>query len=264
MKRQKIAIIGSRGHVGTAMASMFWGNQDYQTIPYDLGLGTKETVNNCDLAIICVPTPQAKDGSCDTSIVEEVVAWIETPLILVKSTIPPGTTEYLKKKYKKRIVMSPEYVGESKYYTPEAWKNPLAWPFQIFGGDKKDTAEITEIFKPILNQGTFFMQTDSTTAEVIKYAENVWGAMKVTWANEFYEICKTFGVNYDEMREGWALDPRVEKQHTLVYKRNRGFGGKCYVKDLSGMIKSSEKAGYIPEFLKEVQKSNERFRRMNK
>ena len=66
---------------------------------YDAKFDDKRSVNHCDLAIICVPTPMSEDGSCDTSEVEGIIKWIKTPLILIKSTIPPGTTERLKKQY---------------------------------------------------------------------------------------------------------------------------------------------------------------------
>ena len=268
----KIGIIGY-GHVGKAMHYIFG---DWVTAIYDpyikeedienygdeyVALNSKIKFSTLDLAIVCVMTAENKDGSCDLSIVEESVKWLSAlkATILIKSAVTPGTTDKLVEKYKARIAVSPEYFGESKYYLPPEW-SPKAWPFHIFGGDKKLTAKCVEIFKPLFNPRTFYYQTDAKTAEMIKYAENVWGATKVTWANEFYEICKSMGINYDEMREGWALDPRVEKMHTSVFENNRGFGGKCFPKDLKAIIKASEDAGYEPKFLKEVWASNQKFR----
>jgi UDPglucose 6-dehydrogenase len=257
-----IGIVGY-GHVGKAMHQVFgdWVKAIYDPFVSNGLTNSKEAVNKCDLGIVCVMTKENKDWSCDTSIVEESVKWLKTPVILIKSAIPPGTTNYLKKKYKKRIVVSPEYFGESKYFLPEEWSNPRAWPFQIFGGDSKDTAYCISVFKPVFNPRTFYYQTDAKTAELVKYAENIWGATKVTWANEFFEICKTLGVNYDAMREGWALDPRVEKTHTSVFEKARGFGGKCFPKDLKALIKLCKDKGYKPKFLEEVWKSNRRFRK---
>lgn len=263
MEDYKVAIIGVLGHVGHSIFRLFTKRDDYQIISYDLGLGTREEVNLCDIAIICVPTPQTKDGSCNISIVEEAVDWLETPLILIKSTVAPGTTEYLKKKYKKRIVMSPEYYGESKYWQPREW-DVFEWKYMIVGGDKKDCQAVLDIFVPVLGPTKSYFITDATTAELVKCWENIFGAMKVTFANEMYEICKKLGVNYDEARELWAQDPRVNRNHTSVFVKNRGFSGKCFPKDLSALIKASEKAGYDPKFLKEIQKSNKRFKKMNK
>ena len=261
--KYNIGIIGY-GWVGKCMYKIFgdWVKAIYDPlVKIPIGISRrKENVNECDLAIICVMTKENKDNSCDISIVDESVKWIEAPVILIKSTIPPGTTNYLKKKYKKRIVMSPEYFGESKYFLPEEWANPKAWPFQIFGGDSADTAYCVSVFKPIFNPRTFYYQVDSKTAELIKYVENTWGATKVTWANEIFEICAVLGINYDEVREGWALDPRVEKMHTSVFEKARGFNGKCFPKDLKALIQLCKDRGYDPKFLDEVWKSNIRFK----
>jgi UDPglucose 6-dehydrogenase len=262
----KIGIVGY-GWVGKAMHQIFgdWVEAIYDPFVAIHGVeNSKKAVNKCDLAIVCVMTKENKDWSCDTSIVEESIKWLEAPVILIKSAIPPGTTDYLKKKYKKRIVVSPEYFGESRYFLPERFRDPRAWPFQIFGGDIKDTDYCVSVFKPIFHPKTFFYQIDAKTAELIKYAENIWGATKVTWANEFFEICKVFGVSYNVLREGWALDPRVEKNHTSVFERARGFGGKCFPKDLKALIKICHDKGYRPKFLEEVWRSNMRFRRLNK
>lgn len=254
-----VAIIGY-GHVGKAMHKVF-----PDAVLYDPshGQSDKQIVNQCDLAIICTPTPSKEDGSCDTSIVEETVSWLKTPLILIKSTVPPGTTDLLKKKYKKRICMSPEYYGESNYWLPEEWSSVKGWPFIIIGGDKNDADEIAQLFVNVLGPKKTYALTDAKTAELTKYMENVWGAMKVTFANEFYQIAQTFGVSYIELRELWALDPRVEKLHTAVFDA-RGFGGKCFPKDLSALIQSTKKQGYEPEFLAAIEKSNRRFRKLNK
>jgi len=84
----KIGIIGF-GYVGKAMYNFFLDK--YDVIYYDnnpvISGSTKKEINNCDLGIICVPTPSTENGKCDTSIVEEVIDWLNTPLILIKSTI---------------------------------------------------------------------------------------------------------------------------------------------------------------------------------
>lgn len=279
---KKIGIVGF-GYVGQAIFRLFM--RHYQLAVYDPKLTqmmikypnlnkllgnrvSKDAVNQCDLGIICVPTPEKKDGSCDISIVEETVKWLETPLILIKSTVEPKTTEYLKKKYKKRIVFSPEYLGEGKYFI-EYWKHPHPTDiryhtFQIFGGDEKDTSEIVDFFLPVMGPNKTYAQTDSRTAELVKYAENNWGAMKVTWANEWYEICKAFDRDWHKVRELWALDGRVEKMHTAIFKDKRGFSGKCFPKDNKAIVRASEKMGYEPKFLKAMIEANTRFNKLNK
>ncbi len=64
---------------------------------YDISFdsNSKEEINQCDLAVVCVPTPSKEDGSCDISIVEEVISWLDVPVIIIKSTVPPGTIDML-------------------------------------------------------------------------------------------------------------------------------------------------------------------------
>ena len=259
-----IAIIGL-GYVGSAYQKLF-----PEAVIYDppKGFTDKDKINKCELAIISVPTESKKDGSCDTSIVEKTVAWLKTPLILIKSTVPPGTTKRLKIKYRKRICHSPEYIGEGKYYVAP-WKYPHPTDiqhhnFMIIGGDPEDREEVLQYFLPILGPDKFYYQINETTSELIKYMENAWGATKVTFCNEFYEIAKRFNIDYGQLREGFLLDSRVEKMHTAVFKRKRGFSGKCFPKDMAALIKFSEAAGYMPGLIKQVIKSNDKFVKMNK
>ena len=185
----------------------------------------------------------------------------------IKSTIPPGTTDALIKKYEKPIAFSPEYIGESTYVTP--WWKDIGYidpkdmkkhDFFIFGGDRLVTSGVLQFFKMVMGPVTKYIQTDAKTAELTKYMVNSWGATKVMFCNEFARIAETFGVDYDELRELWLLDGRVNRMHTAVFKDKRGFGGKCFPKDINGIVNAVESAGYHPELLKEVIKSNARIR----
>jgi len=275
---QKIAIIGF-GYVGQAYYDFF--KNHYEIYFYDPGYLTKiapkigrysdsqEEINKkCKFALISVPTPPKEDGSCDISIVEASVKWLKTPFIMIKSTVVPGTTEYLKKKYKKRIVFSPEYIGEGGYYVPP-WKYPhptdiKSHGFVIIGGDRQDRILWIELFKKVMGPDAHYLQTDSTTAELVKYGENAWGAMKVTFFNEFFNICQVFGVEYDEFRELLLYDKRIERMHTAVFRDKRGFGGKCFPKDVMAIYKATKEKGYDAKILKQVIESNEEFKKLNK
>lgn len=274
-KLKTIGVCGP-GYVGQGIIRLF-GDQvqavyspSGNSVPAEFknGRDTKEAINKCDLVVIAAPTPMGEDGRCDTSAIEETASWVTVPLVLIKSTIPPGTTEMLNEKYGKRFAFSPEYMGEGKYFTP-FWKYPdpvemKYHSFQIFGGPREVTNGILDIFQRKLGPHVFYAQTDSRTAEVVKYMENSWGAMKVTWANEWYEIAKAHGVDYREARELWALDSRVEKMHTAVFPDKRGFGGKCFPKDVNAIVKATEAKGYEPKIMKQVLASNEEFNKLNK
>lgn len=257
---KKIAIIG-HGVVGKGMEKLFSKRFDVKV--YDkITQPDKSIVGGCDLAIVCVPTNMLEDGSCDTSNVEEVISWIDSPLILIKSTVPPTTTDTLSTKYDKNICFSPEYMGESKYFTP-FWKYPdptdaSSHTFVIIGGEK--ASEVASFFTKVMSVDTVFSLTTSTEAELTKYMENTFFATKVTFCNEFYDIAKAFGVDYKKLRENWLLDPRINKNHTLVFDEERGFGGKCLPKDTNAIIKASEEAGYEPTLLKAVLRTNKKIR----
>lgn len=258
----KIGIIGY-GYVGRAMFEFF--KTRYTTIfydPYVDGSHSKEDINTCDLGVVCVMTPQdPSTGACDTSIVEETIDWLETPLILIKSTIAPGTTDRLKNKTQKRIVFSPEYIGESTYDTGRHNFNKDAskTPFITLGGDSKDVDGIIDIIVPIFGPNKTYHATTALNAEIAKYMENSFLATKLVFAYEFDQICKAFGASYHQVRECWLLDPRMESSHTAVFSTNtKPYDGKCLPKDLAAITYHSAQQGYDPEFIREVQRSNER------
>lgn len=259
---ENIAIIGF-GHVGKSMKVLFPDALVYDP-NYEEYKNTQSQINStCTLAVICVWTGQNQDGSCDTSIVESSIKWLKTPLILIKSTVEPGTTDRFAKKYKKAICMSPEYFGEFNYWVPQEW-TIKGWPYMIVGGERADTTKVLDYFVPVLGPNKKYYQCSAVEAELIKYMENAYLATKVTFVNEMYEITKTFDANWYKVWEGWVLDPRVERSHTAVFPKKRGFGGKCLSKDIIALVRSAEKNNYSPKFLKEVLKSNIRFKNVNK
>lgn len=264
---KKIAIIGY-GFVGKKMYSFFedyFGKADAldHLMIYDphsnLSVSKGSINKHADLAIVCVPTEMKEDGSCDISIVKESIEWLETDLILIKSTVPPGTTKTLIKDTKKRIAFSPEFVGESTYYHPY-WNKMIEEPALIMGvEDKKNAEDILDFFQPILGPTKTYALTDTKTAELCKYTENIYFAMKVVFANEIKKIADVFGISYYELRELWALDPRVDKMHTSVFKNKQGFSGKCFPKDLRALISASEKKNFNSKFLKAIWNRNLEF-----
>ena len=241
MNSTKIGIVGC-GHVGKAMAQFF--ESHYHVIKYDPTLkdsATKKEINKCDFSFVCVPTPRDKDGSCDTSIVEETIKWLSTKTIVIKSTISVGTTDYLVQKYNKDIIFSPEHIGESTYWTPYKFHSDMVeTPFFIFGGDKKICSRVVDLFLPVTGPCKKYTITDSKSAEMSKYIRNVFYATKVAFCNEMYDICEQTKVDWNVVRELWLLDPRLHEMHTAVFKDNRGFGGKCFPKDISALLAIAE------------------------
>ena len=264
---KKIAIIGL-GYVGSAFKRMVEGQYEVIGIDQNSTEEDKQKANGADLGVVCVPTPMSNqykeiDGlkvyKSDTSIIEEVIDWLDTPVILIKSTVEIGTTKRLKEKYNKRICMSPEYVGEGQYKVSarmDFQTDMSTTPFLILGGDDKDCDYIIGLLLPILGPEKKYFKTDETTAEFIKYKENDYFAHKVVWANEMKEQAKVLGVNFYDAWQGWALDPRVDVMHTAVFPDNKGFSGFCLPKDTNALAYKLIESGFIPEFQIAMLKKN--------
>ena len=261
----KIGIVGY-GYVGKAVADFFKVSKYtlHQSIhsinTYDItGFPSmKEYVNDSDIAFVCVPTESNEKGECDTSAVEEVLGWLKTPLIVIKSTVSPGTTDRLVKETGKRIVFSPEFIGEPTYHTED--QRMLKTPFHIFGGSSEDTKKLVEIYQRIAGPSKQYIQTDSKTAEMTKYTLNTFLATKLTFCYEFDQITRAHQADYNKVRDLWLLDPRISSSHTSVFHdQTVPFDGKCLPKDTLALAKFAErKLNYTPEFLNQVLDSCER------
>jgi UDPglucose 6-dehydrogenase len=221
----------------------------------------KDGINTCDVVLVAVPTPMSDDGSCNTSIVEEVISWIEAPLIIIRSTVAPGTTDRLREQYKKRIVFQPEYLGET---VAHVFGTMAERDFIVLGGTPEDCSAAADFYKHYYNAYVRFYFGDAKTAEVCKYMENAFYAMKVTFVNEFYDIARAHGVDFNQLRELWLADTRISRDHTFCYPDNRGFSGKCLPKDCNAIVHSSRQMGYEPEFMAACLKINDKFRAVSK
>ena len=249
----KIGIVGL-GHVGSAMNELF-----KDAIVYDKykGIGSVDEINTCDVAFVCVPTPQAADGSCDTSMVDEVLSWLNVDLIIIRSTIPVGYTESKVKKLKKLIVFQPEYYGETVAH-PFANLSNRNW--LTLGGTPEATSKAIEVYQHVYNSNIQIFQISSSEAELAKYMENAFLATKVTFCNEFYDIAQKLGVDYNNVREAWAVDPRIGYSHSFVYPYNRGFGGSCLPKDMSSIIYQAKQKNVDTTLLSAVCEKNKMYK----
>lgn len=249
---RKIAIIGM-GHVGTMMHRLF-----PEAAVYDepRGIGSRSEVCGSDAAFICVPTPERADGSCDTSIVEDVLDWLEAGVIIIRSTVPVGFTDQQAAVRGKRLVFQPEYYGET---TAHPFADPHARSWLTFGGQREAVKLAIAVYQTVCNAQVKMVITDAATAELAKYMENCFLALKVTFCNEFYDIAEQLGIDYHALREVWLEDPRIGRSHTFVYADNRGFAGKCLPKDLNAMIHQAQQSGANANLLSAVRERNAAF-----
>lgn len=260
MGKPKVGCVGA-GVVGTAMRELCGPT----TVMYDPNIpefaNTRDQINTCDVVFINVPTPMSDDGSCNTSIVEEVVAWIGAPLIIIRSTVSPGTTDRLIEKYGKRIVFQPEYLGETPGHI---FVDMGTRPFAVLGGRPEDTSAAADFYKHYYNAYMQFYFCDAVTAELCKYMENAFYAVKVTFVNEWFDIAKAHGVDFNVLREMWLADTRISRDHTFVYPQGRGFSGKCLPKDCNAIVYASRQRGYEPKFMAACLARNDEFQAMNR
>lgn len=237
----KVALCGY-GYVGRAYHKMFTDALIYDPL-YGGPSADRDEVNACDIALVCVPTP-AKDGQLDMSIVEEVVGWLETPLILIKSALMPGTVDRLVKKTRKKIAVSVEFIGEGNYSVPY-WKfphptDPNLHQVLIVGGEDDTARKCADVIWSRLSPDVDIHLVTAVEAEITKLMENTWGGLKVTFANIIFDICAQYGANYTRVLQAWGADGRTEKMHMRVIPGKRGWGGKCYSKDIPALASLDE------------------------
>jgi UDPglucose 6-dehydrogenase len=258
--KPKVGVVGG-GVVGGAMVNLC-GPDTVCYDPYKSELaGNRERINACDVVFVCVPTPMAPDGHCDTSIVEEAVAWVQAPLLIIRSTVAPGTTDRLRQKYNKHIVFQPEYLGET---TKHVFGDMAEREFVVLGGTPEDVSRVADFYKHYYNAYVRFYFGDALTAELCKYMENAFYAVKVTFMNEWYDIARVHGVDFNQLRELWLADTRISRDHTFVYPDARGFAGKCLPKDCNAVTFSCRQKDYEPKLMAATLKINEEFQAQNK
>jgi len=247
----KIAVIGATGWVGKSMMTLF-----PQAYSYTSKIGTKEEVNKCDVAFIATPTPF--DGyKLDVSIIEEIMKWIEVPLIVIRSTINPGDCEKWMIKYSKKIVFQPEYLGETPAHP---MLDPKTRPFIILGGEPSYRKEVIDLYATVYNANVDIRQMTLLEAEIVKLTENRAIAFKVAQCQELYDVCEKAGLDYYTIRDAvYSDDPRFNLWWTFVYPEKRGFFSKCIPKDVYAWCAWAESLGYKPEITRAILERNKRW-----
>ena len=246
MNMKKIGIVG-RGFVGSAVEFGFSAQTgcDAQIKVYDKDPAKsihtlEDTVNESDFIFLSVPTPSNEDGSMHLGILESVLQDIQVVnkrkdnIILIRSTIIPGTTTKLCKKYKKlNIVFNPEFLTERS-----AKFDFINQSRFILGGRKRNTARVADLYRWRFGDSVPCIETNFETAEMIKYMNNCFFATKVSFMNEMKLIADKSNVDWDLAVDGFVRDGRIGHSHLAVPGPDgkRGFGGSCFPKDIQAMI----------------------------
>lgn len=264
-----IGIVG-QGFVGNAVYQKF--KKYYDVLTYDIN---KELCNSdldnlvrkSQYIFVCLPTPMNFDGNCDLNIIESSLLELNTltsfetvgsKTVIIKSTIPPGTTEKFNKQFSHlNIIFNPEFLTERNAVEDYNNQNRI-----IIGGKRPYSTSVVRIFSKVFPKA-HIIKTDSTHAEMVKYLTNTFLSTKVSFANEIYQICQEVDVDYDKVVEYATLDERLGKSHWMVpgHDGDFGFGGHCFPKDLSALIKLSEDLNTTNNVLKSVRDTNDTVRK---
>ena len=228
----------------------------------------KKLVDDSNLIFITVGTPLTKNGRIDLKSVNSTTKKIggilknskNIPLIIIKSTVVPGTNNNLKKILEEKsgkkcgkgfeLLSNPEFLREGS-----AIDDTLNPHITIIGGnDNKSIKKLEQFYKKFFTKKIPLIKTNPQTAELIKYTNNSFLATKISFINQIANLCQVVpGTNIDEIANAIGLDPRIGKQ---FLKAGPGYGGSCLPKDLQALISFSEMKGKKSSFLKAVQKAN--------
>ncbi len=210
--------------------------------------GYADDVNKADVVFISVPTPPNPDGSCNTSIVEKAVSTVKDgKIVVIKSTVSPGTVQNLQNKYpKKRFIFNPEFLTEFR-----AWEDFISPDRQIVATTSQSAADSLAVLNLLPNknsnrsgQADYSKKSmNSTEAEMIKYASNVFGFVKVVYGNILADLSHALSlkdktrVNYENIKEMIAADVRIGPSWLNVNHGDYcGAGGYCFPKDMNAFI----------------------------
>ena len=225
-------------------------------------------INKCDLVFVTVGTPQNTNGSINLSIIKNAVTTIgknlhknkRKPIILVKSTVVPGTMKnvilpILEKESKKKagkdfgLISNPEFLQESSAIKDTEFPHAI-----VLGGYNTEFMKKTKKFFAKLHPNVPIIITNHQTAEMIKYANNSFLATKISFINQLSTICQKIpGANVDDIAKTIGLDPRIGK---YFLNAGPGYGGSCLPKDMKALINFANISGIKPTLLNAVEEVN--------
>ncbi|MFL2486505.1 MAG: NAD(P)-binding domain-containing protein [Gammaproteobacteria bacterium] len=247
-KFNRIGIIG-KGFVGSAVAHGFSASTgaNYEIKIYDKNPeksqnSLHETVNESDFIFISVPTPSTSKGTIDLGILDECIASVseiiapenKDAIVLLRSTIVPGTARSFQERYNNlNIVFNPEFLTERS-----AMFDFISQTRIILGGDIEDVRKVGDLYKSRFGETISIVETNFESAELIKYVCNTFFATKVSFLNEMKLLSDNIGADWETVVEGFVRDGRVGNSHTNVpgHDGKLGFGGSCFPKDVQALI----------------------------
>ncbi|MGM0478545.1 MAG: UDP-glucose dehydrogenase family protein [Bacteroidota bacterium] len=205
-------------------------------------------IQDAEIIFLALPTPPGEDGSADLSAVLQVAGELgeiisSYKVIVDKSTVPVGTAEKVASAISANtsvpfaVVSNPEFLREGFAV------DDFLYPDRVVIGtsDDKAKAMLSDLYQPFIRDGHPLIIMDEKSAELTKYAANAFLATKITFMNEIANFCERVGADVDKVREGIGSDTRIG--HRFLYP-GIGFGGSCFPKDVSALLKSGNEYNY--------------------
>ena len=240
-KKLLIGFIG-QGFVGKNLADNF-EERGYKIIRFPLDQeykDNKDLISKCDIVFIAVPTPSTPKGF-DYSIIMKVLPIVgKGKIAVIKSTILPGTTKKIQKKFKNIYVMhSPEFLTEAnaRYETDNPERNIIGITQDIPKYHNKAKTVMV-----VLPRAHYELICTSEEAEFVKYGGNNFLYSKIVFVNILHDYCVNMGADWDKVSSAMVHDPRIGRSHMKPLhktsgKMGRGAGGHCFIKDFEAFLK---------------------------
>jgi UDP-glucose 6-dehydrogenase len=204
---------------------------------------------------LAVPTPWNQGDGLDCSAVEDAIATCGCDFIVIRSATQPGFADEMTKKYNKKIVVQPEYLGETPNHP---FLQMDARQFMIIGGEPEDRRKVIECYQQAYNANVTIRQVTRYEAEIIKFTENRAIFYKVMQCQELYDACEAAGVDYYTIRDAvYGDDPRQNLWFSFVFPKDRGANSKCIPKDIYGWCAWAESVGVDPKATKSLLEYNQ-------
>jgi UDPglucose 6-dehydrogenase len=252
---KKIGIMGV-GMVGGALLRYFIQHQSLQPVLYDpnKNLSNAEELSQAEIIFMCVPTPydEARQGF-DLSYIDQALSLIKgEKIIVIKSTVLPGTTEEYQNKFPQhKILFNPEFLTEATA------DYDMIYPTRQIVGYTEKSKEVAQEILDILPFAPFKKIISAKEAEMVKYFGNTLYALKVSFANQIFDLCQKLNIDYETVKECAKPEPMVGRTHLeIVHKGYRGYGGKCLPKDTRALIQLGERTGVRMTLLEEAEEYN--------
>jgi UDPglucose 6-dehydrogenase len=250
----KVAIIGT-GFVGSAV-DRYFQTKNIRAGLYDppKGLNDVSVLAEADVIFVAVPTPYYRDTGFDDSYLRAALQAIPTPgkTIVLKSTVLPGTTDGFQALFPQhRILFNPEFLTETR--VDQDMQHPNR---QIIGFTPESRCD-AEFVMDLLPRAPFEKIVHARVAEAVKYVGNSFYALKVAYANQIYDVCKSLGIDYEHVKDCLVPEPWMGTMHwDVLHKGYRGYGGKCLPKDTRSFIQLADTCGVDLTLLKQAEKYN--------